>query len=205
MLPFEVAYLIAAHHGKVRLSIRALPDEDQPEREGVLFAHGVHDGDLLPDVDLGGETCAALTLDLSPMQLGGGGSWTARALALRDCARPVPVGLPGGAVTGRRPPREQGGAGRRAGVNDIDLHGCTPEPLMSYLKALGVFRLVAEQADPAATMSWHGGACRLHTTLDRDGLTDFFLNGYCPTPVVGPWGARSGFFPGSSESSAREC
>jgi len=89
-------------------------------------------------------------------------------------------------------------------VNDIDLHGCTPEPLMNYLKALGVFRLVAEQADPAATMSWHGGACRLNTTLDRDGLKDFFLNGYCPTPVVGPWGARSGFFPGSSESSARE-
>ncbi len=88
MLPFEVAYLIAAHHGKVRLSIRALPDEDQPERAGVLFAHGVHDGDPLPDVDLGGETCAALALDLSPMQLGGGGSWTARALALRDSLGP---------------------------------------------------------------------------------------------------------------------
>ena len=41
-------------------------------------------------------------------------------------------------------------------------YGCTPEPLMSYLKALGVFRLVAEQATrtqacrgPAALLSSH--------------------------------------------------
>ncbi len=26
---------------------------------------------------------------------------------------------------------------------DLPLPGCTPEPLMNYLKALGVFRLVA--------------------------------------------------------------
>lgn len=30
----------------------------------------------------------------------------------------------------------------------LSLAGCTPEPLGNYLKALGVFRLVAEQADP---------------------------------------------------------
>jgi CRISPR-associated protein Csx17 len=88
-------------------------------------------------------------------------------------------------------------------MNTIDLHGCRPEPLMGYLKALGVFRLVAEQADPSATMSWHGGDCRLQTTLDRADLTDFILNRYRPTPIVGPWGARSGFYTGSSESSAR--
>jgi CRISPR-associated endonuclease/helicase Cas3 len=82
-LPFETAYLIATHHGKVRLSIRALPDEEPP-REDVSFALGVHHGDRLGPVDLGGETCPELTLDLSPMQLGGEASWTARALALRD-------------------------------------------------------------------------------------------------------------------------
>jgi CRISPR-associated endonuclease/helicase Cas3 len=83
-LPFEIAYLIATHHGKVRLSIRALPDEEPPG-EGVLFAAlGVHHGDRLGPVDLGGETCPAVTLDLSPMQLGGEDSWTARALAFRD-------------------------------------------------------------------------------------------------------------------------
>ncbi|SIO61243.1 CRISPR-associated protein Csx17 [Singulisphaera sp. GP187] len=90
------------------------------------------------------------------------------------------------------------------GVNVIDLPGCKPEPLMSYLKALGVFRLVVEQADPTASMVWHGGVCRLLTTLDREGLIDFFANQYSPTPIIGPWGARSGFYPGSSESSARE-
>ncbi|WP_406696221.1 type I-U CRISPR-associated protein Csx17 [Singulisphaera sp. Ch08] len=90
------------------------------------------------------------------------------------------------------------------GVNIIDLPGGKPEPLMSYLKALGIFRLVVEQADTSAKMLWHGGICRLQTTLNRDGLIDFFANRYSPTPIVGPWGARSGFYPGSSEKSARE-
>jgi CRISPR-associated endonuclease/helicase Cas3 len=80
--PFAVGYLIAAHHGRVRLAIRALPDEDEPSNPETLFALGVHDGDPLPDVQLDGETCPAITLDLSPMQLGGARSWTANALKL---------------------------------------------------------------------------------------------------------------------------
>ncbi len=98
-------------------------------------------------------------------------------------------------------------------MNEIDLPGrtseplmlpgCTPEPLMSYLKALGVFRLVAEQRDQEARLSWSGGHARLHTALKPSELTEFFLNHYRPTPIVGPWGARSGFYPGASESSAR--
>lgn len=86
----------------------------------------------------------------------------------------------------------------------LPLPGCTPKPLMAYLKALGVFRLVVEQkADPEARLSWSGGSACLHTALGRDGLTDFFLSHYRPTPIIGPWGARSGFYPGASESSAR--
>jgi len=80
-IPFDVAYLIAAHHGKVRLSIRSLPGEEPPEN-GRMFALGVHDGDVLPEVEMGGETCAKTTLDLSIMQLGGEASWTGRALDL---------------------------------------------------------------------------------------------------------------------------
>nr|WP_244884936.1 CRISPR-associated helicase Cas3' [Singulisphaera acidiphila] len=87
-LPFEVVYVIAAHHGKIRLSLRSLPDEKPSDCPGTLFAQGVHDGDTLNDVDLGGETCLGLTLDLSPMQLGGENSWTAKALALRDALGP---------------------------------------------------------------------------------------------------------------------
>ncbi len=89
-------------------------------------------------------------------------------------------------------------------MNELSLPGCTPEPLMSYLKALGVFRLVAEQADPDARLSWKAGVACLLSRLNRDELVAFFLKEHRPTPIVGPWGARSGFYPGSSESSARE-
>ena len=36
----------------------------------------------------------------------------------------------------------------------LELRGCTPEPLGNYLKGLGVFRLIAEQADPQARAWW---------------------------------------------------
>lgn len=81
-LPFVVAYLVAAHHGRARLAIRALPGEVEPPTEDRLFALGIHDGDPLPAVEVGGEVCPGLTLDLGPMQLGGENSWTANALEL---------------------------------------------------------------------------------------------------------------------------
>lgn len=69
----------------------------------------------------------------------------------------------------------------------IALEGCTPEPLMSYLKALGVFRLVSEQADRDATACWENDVFTLYTCLDRDALVKFFLEAYKPTPIVVPW------------------
>jgi CRISPR-associated endonuclease/helicase Cas3 len=83
-LPFKVAYLIASHHGKVRLSIRALPGEEPPrDKPDTLFALGVRSGDKLPPLDLGAGSWPETELDLSPMQLGGD-SWTGRALKLLD-------------------------------------------------------------------------------------------------------------------------
>jgi CRISPR-associated endonuclease/helicase Cas3 len=83
-----VAYLIAAHHGKVRLSIRSLPNETgNTERPSDLFARGIWDGDQLPPVPLGEITTPSVTLDLSFMQMGEGAhgpSWLARTVALRD-------------------------------------------------------------------------------------------------------------------------
>lgn len=73
---------MATHHGRVRLAIRALPGEDQPDEPHTLFALGVHDGDPLPAVELAGEGCPNTQLDLSPMLLGGEKSWTAKALKL---------------------------------------------------------------------------------------------------------------------------
>lgn len=82
---------------------------------------------------------------------------------------------------------------------ELTLPGCTPEPLMGYLKALGVFRLVAEQADQTATLKWAGGTAQLGSKFDRDGLIDFFLKEYRPTPVLAPWNGGSGFYDGGTQ------
>lgn len=82
---------------------------------------------------------------------------------------------------------------------EIKLSGCTPEPLLSYLKALGVFRLVAEQADQNARLSWSGGIANLQSHFDRAGLSEFFLKDYRPTPILAPWNGGSGFYGGGAE------
>ncbi|NLA25750.1 MAG: CRISPR-associated helicase Cas3', partial [Bacteroidales bacterium] len=83
-----VAYLAAAHHGKVRLSIRSMPDERRPPDQNVRFARGIWDGDVISETDLGGGvTLPQTTIDLSFMDLGhgaNGASWLARTLELRD-------------------------------------------------------------------------------------------------------------------------
>jgi CRISPR-associated protein Csx17 len=63
---------------------------------------------------------------------------------------------------------------------EIMLHGCTPEPLMSYLKALGVLRLIAEQADSEARGAWRGGIFVLSSTFDEAALLGFFREDYKP-------------------------
>lgn len=83
------------------------------------------------------------------------------------------------------------------------LTGCSPTPLAHYLKGLGILRLVSEQKDPYARGWWRDETFHLATLLDEEALQRFFLEEYRPTPLVGPWGARSGFFSGSSESAAR--
>jgi CRISPR-associated endonuclease/helicase Cas3 len=86
-----VAYLIAAHHGKVRLSLRALPGEREPE-EGGLFARGVWDGDELPAFRfMDGQALPRTPLHLDLMQLGEGQqgpSWTARTRRLLEALGP---------------------------------------------------------------------------------------------------------------------
>lgn len=87
-LPDLVAYLIASHHGKVRMSIRSLPHEKKPADRNIRFARGVWDGDALPTTDLGGgDKLPATIMDLSFMELGQGEkgpSWLERMLNLRD-------------------------------------------------------------------------------------------------------------------------
>lgn len=80
-------------------------------------------------------------------------------------------------------------------VNTIALEGCQPAPLLHYLKALGVLRLVAEQLDPQVRGAWRARAFVLSTTASAADLARFFLEKYCPTPVVAPWNGGSGFYP----------
>jgi CRISPR-associated endonuclease/helicase Cas3 len=83
-----VAYLIAAHHGRVRLSIRSLPEETgNPKTPDALYARGVWQDDILRAVSLGEFTTPEIALDLSFMRMGEGQhgpSWLARTVALRD-------------------------------------------------------------------------------------------------------------------------
>jgi len=78
-------------------------------------------------------------------------------------------------------------------MHEIALPGCTPEPLMAHLKALGVLRLVAEQKDANARGCWRDGVFVLRSCLDDAGLLRFLLEEYRPTPIVVPW-SGSDFF-----------
>mgnify|MGYP002408828339 CR=1 FL=1 len=85
------AYLCAAHHGKVRLSLRALPKEKRPDKPGLRYAFGVWEGEKIPaqapQVDLGGGvTLSSIPMQLDIMELGltqnNQKSWAERMLAL---------------------------------------------------------------------------------------------------------------------------
>ncbi len=77
------AYLVAAHHGKFRLTPRVLPDDHDPTRTVCL---GVRDGDKFPGVTVAGEQFQAGPLDLSLLRIGdlGETTWVERALDLLD-------------------------------------------------------------------------------------------------------------------------
>ncbi len=87
-----VRYLVAAHHGRVRMAIRPAPEEELPSgpSAGTRFALGVVEGDVLPAVSTPIGDVVAARLDLREMELGGDGarSWTAMSCALRDLHGP---------------------------------------------------------------------------------------------------------------------
>jgi CRISPR-associated protein Csx17 len=89
-------------------------------------------------------------------------------------------------------------------MNELILDGCAPFPLASYLKALGLLRLVAEQVDPQARGAWDRERFLLSSRLDADGLVHFLLHDYRPTPVLNPWNGGSGFNEGPGDTSARD-
>ena len=85
-----LAYLVCAHHGKVRMTWHASP-ADQAADDRRLRIRGVREGDVLPPVPLAAaddsvHRLPATSLDLSPSEAGlsprTGRSWTERALHL---------------------------------------------------------------------------------------------------------------------------
>lgn len=82
----------------------------------------------------------------------------------------------------------------------VVLEGCSPTPLASYLKALGVLRLVAEQADPEARGYWEAERFVIDSRLDAGVLARFLLEAWQPTPVLAPWNGGSGFYPKDNQS-----
>jgi CRISPR-associated endonuclease/helicase Cas3 len=91
------AYIVAAHHGKVRMTLRARPGEEPPANAPLLrFAHGIHDGDELPEADLGaGVVVPMQVLSLACMELGGDrgeSSWADRTQRLLEQHGPFRLG-----------------------------------------------------------------------------------------------------------------
>ena len=60
-------------------------------------------------------------------------------------------------------------------MSEIILAGCTPTPLANYLKALGVFRLVAEQKDADVKGYWPGERFALLTRIIAAGTNAVLL------------------------------
>ena len=93
-----------------------------------------------------------------------------------------------------------------AAIETLTLDGCAPTPLASYLKALGVLRLISsdanhvdgQAADPKARGWWEDERFHIRTTLDQAALCRFFLNDYAPSSVIAPWNGRAGFLEGDA-------
>jgi CRISPR-associated endonuclease/helicase Cas3 len=104
-----LVYLVASHHGKVRLSLRSSPDDERedvpdPCPSGKRQARGVRDGDVLPSCRLPAANlnepsaidAPTVTLSLEPMELGlsvrYGASWRERTQLLLERLGPFRLG-----------------------------------------------------------------------------------------------------------------
>ena len=89
----------------------------------------------------------------------------------------------------------------------LTLNGCAPTPLASYLKGLGILRLISSDAnhvsgraaDPDARGWWENESFHLTTKLSDEALIRFFLDDYAPSPIIAPWNGGSGFYPNDNK------
>lgn len=78
------AYVVAAHHGRVRVGLRSMPGEREDNE--VRTTRGIQEGEVLPACEVApGLEVPQIELSLGLMEFGAeGGSWTDRVLRLRD-------------------------------------------------------------------------------------------------------------------------
>ncbi len=82
------------------------------------------------------------------------------------------------------------------------LDGCSPIPVASYLKSLGVLRLLSSTTNSVTGQAldanvrgwWKGMRFCLLTSLDHEDILNFFLHHYAPSPIIAPWSGGSGFY-----------
>lgn len=83
-------------------------------------------------------------------------------------------------------------------TNTLLLPGCGPVPLVNYLKALGVLRILASRKDGNTSEirgAWQDEQFVLSGKINRHELLNFFLHDYRPSAIVAPWNGGSGFHP----------
>ncbi len=86
---------------------------------------------------------------------------------------------------------------------EIRLDGCRTRPLIGYLKALGLLRAVAQQADGSARGRWHNDVFHLRSRLSSEELRVFLRDEYRPAPILSPWNGRCGFYPKGNAAAVR--
>lgn len=82
---------------------------------------------------------------------------------------------------------------------EVVLDGCKNEPFSSYLKAIGIIKLISEQKDKSATGFWMEDSFVVDSNCGHDDLLNFFMDEYAPTPIVSPWNNGSGFHIGDNK------
>ncbi len=91
-------------------------------------------------------------------------------------------------------------------MHQLELPGLHPRPLASYLAALGLFKVIATQADPTVRASWAGDMFRLSAAIDQEMIQQFLLDSYSPTPLIAPWNGKNqgGFAPGDNGRASKQ-
>jgi len=86
---------------------------------------------------------------------------------------------------------------------NIILSNCRSTPFASYLKPLGIMRILSEQKKREIRVRgfWKDETFVLETNLKKEEIMDFFLNRYEPTPIVSPWNNGSGFYSNKKKGS----